>query len=267
MTAVRPERQGLIFVRASKARASVGATSPPPRRRRRLDTAFRVDRRLRYQRRHDAHSWLAQKVDGKYADPTMKLVMIATHTPTAATMESLEGDAAVLIEGNCTDVSSGATLTPTTSGVCYNLMFDSASEDSTFTLNTAGVAGIVFAAEHEPSLVVGAYAEASDDLHQLFDCVVESASKQHWRRIGARSAKEARSYFATTLRRAWGVHFAREFARHRIRRVVFVGAPRRQPGRPLATADGDWPALSAGEFAAHALRVGGAWAGGPPGRR
>ena len=45
------------------------------------------------------------------------------------------------------------------------------------------------------SLVVGAYAEASDDLHQLFDCVVESASKQHWRRIGARSAKEARSYF------------------------------------------------------------------------
>ncbi|EOD35574.1 hypothetical protein EMIHUDRAFT_201747 [Emiliania huxleyi CCMP1516] len=105
------------------------------------------------------------------------------------------------------------------------------------------------------SLVVGAYAEASDDLHQLFDCVVESASKQHWRRIGARSAKEARSYFATTLRRAWGVHFAREFARHRIRRVVFVGAPRRQPGRPLATADGDWPALSAGEFAAHALRV------------
>jgi len=27
------------------------------------------------------------------------------------------------------------------------------------------------------SLVVGAYAEASDDLHQLFDCVVESASK------------------------------------------------------------------------------------------
>ena len=106
-----------------------------------------------------------------------------------------------------------------------------------------------------------------DDLHQLLDCVVESASKQHWRRIGARSAKEARSYFATTLRRAWGVHFAREFARHRIRRVVFVGAPRRQPGRPLATADGDWPALSAGEFAAHALRVGGAWAGGPPGRR
>ena len=34
--------------------------------------------------------------------------------------------------------------------------------------------------------------------------------------------------------------------------------------RPMATGR---PALSAGEFAAHALRVGGAWAGGPPGRR
>merc|ERR1712086_508995 len=74
-----------------------------------------------------------------------------------------------------------------------------------------------------------------------FNCVVDSASKQHWRRIGARSAKEARSYFATTLRRAWGVHFAREFARHRIRRVVFVGAPRRGDSRaglsrrPMAT--------------------------------
>ncbi|EOD22403.1 hypothetical protein EMIHUDRAFT_240438 [Emiliania huxleyi CCMP1516] len=169
---------------------------------------------------------MTAKVNGKYADPTMKLVMIATHTPTAATMESLEGDAAVLIEGNrnCTDVSPDAalTLTPTTSGVCYHLMFDSASEDSTFTLNTAGVAGIVFAAEHLPSLVVGACAEASDDLHH--SCA-------------------DRSCFATTLRRAWGVHFAREFARHR------------SDAWPLATADGNWPALSAGEFAAHALRT------------
>merc|ERR1711965_773608 len=79
-------------------------------------------------------------------------------------MESLEGDAAVLIEGNCTDVSPDAalTLTPTTSGVCYNLMFDSASEDSTFTLNTAGVAGIVFAAEHLPT-------EFARDSHYLYD--------------------------------------------------------------------------------------------------
>ena len=79
--------------------------------------------------------------------------------------------------------------------------------------------------------------------------------------------REARSYFATTLRRAWGVHFAREFARHRLRRVVFVGAPRRQSGRPvsrrpMATLAG---ALG-GRVAAHALRVGGTWAGGPPGR-
>ena len=113
-----------------------------------------------------------------------------------------------------------------------------------------------------------AYAEASDDLHQLFDCVLESASKQHWRRIGARSANEARSYIATTLRRAWGT--LRASSRGTASDAWCSWGPRgarRQPGRPLATADGDWPALSAGEFAAHALRVGGAWAGGPPGRR
>ena len=81
------------------------------------------------------------------------------------------------------------------------------------------------------SLVVGAYAEASDDLHQLFDCVVESASKQHWRRIGARSAKEARSYFATTLRRAWGVHFAA--------RVRAAPPPRGVRGGPAGTAGQD----------------------------
>ena len=41
-------------------------------------------------------------------------------------------------------------------------MFDSASEDSTFTLNTAGVAGIVFAAEHEPT-------GFERDTHYLYD--------------------------------------------------------------------------------------------------
>ena len=111
-----------------------------------------------------------------------------------------------------------------------------------------------------------AYAEASDDLHQLFDCVVESASKQHWSgsaRVG-RSAKEARSYFATTLRRAWGVHFAREFARHRI----YIYPTRGVRGGPAATAgqasrDGRWRLASAvggrvcGARAARRRRVGG----------
>ena len=36
-----------------------------------------------------SHTWSAQAVDGAYADPTMKLVMIATHTPTAAMREGM----------------------------------------------------------------------------------------------------------------------------------------------------------------------------------
>ena len=62
------------------------------------------------------------------------------------------------------------------------------------------------------SLVVGAYAEASDDLHQLFDCVVESASKQHWRRrrdptslrrCGGRGACTLRASSRGTASDAW----------------------------------------------------------------
>ena len=114
------------------------------------------------------------------------------------------------------------------------------------------------------SLVVGAYAEASDDLHQLFDCVVESASKQHWRRIGARSAKEARSYFATTLRPA-----AAGVGRALCARVRAAPHPTRGVrGGPAATAgqasrDGRWRLASAvggrvcGARAARRRRVGG----------
>ena len=40
-----------------------------------------------------------QKVGGKYADPTMRLVLIPT-TPTAETMESLEEKAEGLITGD-----------------------------------------------------------------------------------------------------------------------------------------------------------------------
>ena len=72
--------------------------------------------------------------------------------------------------------------------------------------------------------------EASDDTHQLLDIVADRAAghpTRGWRWLGARSVAEARSYYVQSLRRAWGVTAVREFARHRIRRVCFVGGPRR----------------------------------------
>ena len=98
-----------------------------------------------------SHTWIAEKVDGDYADPTMLLVMIATDTPTADTMEDSEDTAATLMAGTCTVVNSGDTMTPTTSGVCYTLTFDSDSDTSTFTIDTTDVDGIVFAGQHLPT--------------------------------------------------------------------------------------------------------------------
>ena len=45
-----------------------------------------------------------------------------------------------------------------------------------------------------PWCVWGAYAEASDDVHQLADVVAGEMARREWRVRGARSEAEARSY-------------------------------------------------------------------------
>ena len=74
------------------------------------------------------------------------------------------------------------------------------------------------------ALVWGAYGEASDDVHQLLEVVVEAEAERSWRALGARSSSEARSYLTTRTVRSWGINAVREMARHRLRRVEFVGA-------------------------------------------
>ena len=120
------------------------------------------------------------------------------------------------------------------------------------------------------ALVVGQYGEASTDVHELFDIAVERATRDSWRFLGARSQAEARSYFASSMRRAWGVAFVREMARHRVSRFCFVGATRR-PGARAARAQAAgllsaWAMRSHSEFAAYAARAGGARAAGPAAR-
>ena len=44
--------------------------------------------------------------------------------------------------------------------------------------------------------------------------------------MGARTESEARSFYVARLRRRMGVAAVREFARHRLRRVPYVGVPR-----------------------------------------
>ena len=49
---------------------------------------------------------------------------------------------------------------------------------------------------------------------------------REWRDMGARTQEEARSFIVSSLRRRLGLVICREFARHRIRRVPYIGVPR-----------------------------------------
>ena len=130
----------------------------------------------------------------------------------------------------------------------------------------AGSAGAVSAAlqlyGRVRAAVWGQYGEASTDVHELLDITVDRATRDSWRFLGARSQAEARSYFTSTLRRAWGVAAVREFARHRVARLCFIGAPRGQGAQAVrARSQGlltSWAARSPAAFSAFAGRASGA---------
>jgi len=85
-------------------------------------------------------------------------------------------------------------------------------------------------------LVCGNYAECSPDVHELLAITADGLAQRRWRLMGARSMTEARAFFIARLRRSLSVVIAREMARHRLRRIPFIGVPRaairaRQPFR------------------------------------
>ena len=72
--------------------------------------------------------------------------------------------------------------------------------------------------------VFGQYGEASLDVHSLVDVAAREMARTKWRTLGARSQDEAYAFFVATQRRSLGVAVVREFARHRLRRLAFIGA-------------------------------------------
>ena len=70
----------------------------------------------------------------------------------------------------------------------------------------------------------------------LLAITADGLAERRWRLMGARSMTEARAFFIARLRRSLSVVIAREMARHRLRRIPFIGVPRaairaRQPHR------------------------------------
>ena len=110
----------------------------------------------------NTHTWSMQKVGGEYADPTMKLVLIPTDTPTEETMHRLERGVEELMDGDCAIVEDGETMTPIAAeGSCFELHVGS-GDDSMFTIDTAGVTGMAMYAQHVPT-------EFERDQHYLKD--------------------------------------------------------------------------------------------------
>ena len=123
------------------------------------------------------------------------------------------------------------------------------------------------------SLVVGQYGEASLDTHELMALAAEQAAQTSWGFLGARSVAEARAYFTASMRRSWGCLFVREMARHRLRRVCYIGAGHRPRAvQAQGVPAGEWGVRSPMEFWAFRVRgrggAGGAQAarGGAPRR-
>ena len=106
------------------------------------------------------YTWRAQKVDNAYADPMMKLVVHPATDGTMEALEALEGEAGELMEGACADVEAGGTITP--GETCYNLVFDDAAAESTYTVAVAADGYVAFFAEHVPT-------EFENDMHYLQD--------------------------------------------------------------------------------------------------
>ena len=102
------------------------------------------------------------------------------------------------------------------------------------------------------------------DVHELLELAADSAARASWREIGAQCVADARSYYLQRMRRTWGITAVREFARHRLRRVCYIGATGRRPRAAQAAAQpagGEWAHRSASEFHAYSVRARGAFAG------
>ena len=97
-----------------------------------------------------SHTWTMEKVDGSYADPSMRVVLIPTDTPTEETMHSLEDGVEALIEGDtCTIIEDGESMTPVDGGSCFEWHVGT-GDISTFTIDTTGISGFAAYTAHSP---------------------------------------------------------------------------------------------------------------------
>jgi len=98
----------------------------------------------------DLYMWTAQKVDGNYADATMKIVVLPASAATEAALEALEDSAAHALEHDCVEVDTDGTLTPD-AHECYDLHFDQNMWQSIYRIDTSQTDHVAFFTQHVPT--------------------------------------------------------------------------------------------------------------------
>ena len=94
--------------------------------------------------------------------------------------------------------------------------------------------------------VFGNYGEASVDVHSLLRVAAEMQARRMWRVMGARTWSEAFGFILQSMRRRLGVVVVREFARHRLHRVPYIGHTRASLARARSHAELQVAAMHAG---------------------
>jgi hypothetical protein len=108
-----------------------------------------------------SYTWLAQQVNGAYADPTMQMVVLPATDSNLAALTALEMEAIHSFNTTCIVVAAGGTITPAMD-TCYELHFTSTATDTTFNIDASSAAHIAFFAQHVPT-------EFERDTHYLQD--------------------------------------------------------------------------------------------------
>jgi len=95
------------------------------------------------------YTWTSQKVGGKYADASMKLVAMPVANANKETLHQVEESGETALSSSCSDVQHGGTVTA--SGTCFNLVFDPTLWQSLFFIDASNTAAIAFFTEHVPT--------------------------------------------------------------------------------------------------------------------
>ena len=99
----------------------------------------------------ETNVWSMQKVNGKYADPAMRIVIVKIDSTTQEVLQQNKDIAQnLIINGDAIDLNAGETLTLNDKVTCLNLIVDDSIETSLFTIKSSGKEKYAIYTQHVP---------------------------------------------------------------------------------------------------------------------